>query len=685
MTDIRGGNESGINRNVSPNQPIRTEKIEIHQTPAGTINDIPPEATATVSTHPPAMGKGITTAPIQNINDTTTIKGLLNEMYSSLTESMVVNKKIPSELIKDCKAILFLTLLKGGSGTGILMTHNIYKKNWNAPCGISIKYKSSAINFPSEKIHYLILIPNNLESNRKITRFPINDYLLLGVDIPITFQNNNQIQDINSNQSLLYALDTLDINATEALTGAIITIDKASNQQFYQKIISETDILNGNIKLTSNTEHSKLYHLLNNWSGIKTANEIQQLPYECNANVPLYRYYIFNEKDYIPSHEQISQFPTLPFLNDIKKKKPGLKFSEVGKKIYQSFKHLLHPTKNQGQKNVHDTQTEHENVLTRKWIFDVNIPLYQYYCNNIIMYDHKQLSSLPKYPFHDDIVSKRYSLQKYNPIHAIKSYIQTNRRANAIYNYYYNRDENKSSTMKKHWIFDENIPLFQYYVVDNENQQLLANTIQYNKAFLSKLPIFPFIKDIKIRKYSLFKYNPITFSKRIYRQITTKLQHPNASKSPQQHPQHYHATISNENVLNDNTNMNTANTDIINTNTNTNMNMNTTNMNTPNLNTTNMNTTNLNTSNLNTANMNTNINTNMNTHSNMNAANADIFNTNTNMNTANPNLTNINTAGISNANNNNTPVHINNSSINATDKNLNKNDYKSNYNDTQNI
>jgi hypothetical protein len=218
----------------------------------------------------------------------------------------------------------------------------------------------------------------------------------------------------------------------------------------------------------------------------------------------------------------------------------------LAKKIYQSFKQIWPLDKNKHQTDVNDTHITNIHNITNMinvhnkeskkiyipWHLDENIPLYQYYMNNnLVGYDYKQLSNLPKFPFLHDIVGKHYSLQKFNPINAIKSYyksyIKTNRRANAIYNYYYNyNEEDKTTGQKRHWIFNENIPLYQYYAVYNENIPEMTHAIRYNKALLSKLSLFPFAKDIKIRKYSLFKYNPYYFGKKIYHRLSSKLADP---------------------------------------------------------------------------------------------------------------------------------------------------------------
>jgi len=468
-----------------------------------------------------------------------TMKELLHEMYVNLDDYIAVNKKISSQDIKECKVMMFLSLMKGGVGVGILMTHDIHKNSWNGPCAISISYASTATDFMCDKLKYLLLINNNRNYVEKIMSLASKQFLQLGNDIPISFHNNNSDNNDNEFRDNGLLLRLLNKEAADvvpiSLERTIVTMNKKLNHQYYQRNIEEIDILNGNILPTLDNDYYLLCRMLNDYIGAKWGNDdsSKKRHFEFDANIPLYQYYVFNEKELVTSYQQLLHLPTFPFANDIKKNNKdqplkNLKPWNFGQKIYHSFQNLWHSNKNKHHTNMNDDNNS--NVITKvdkTWHFDENVPLFQYYNkNNMINCDYKQLSSFPKFPFLHDIVSKHYSLQNYNPINVIKSYyksyIKTNRRANAIYNYYYNYNESKNINQKS-WIYNENMPLYQYYVVYNQNIPEMMHAIKYNKALLSKLPLFPFSKDIKIRKYSLFKYNPYYLGKKMYHQLSHKL------------------------------------------------------------------------------------------------------------------------------------------------------------------
>jgi len=61
--------------------------------------------------------------------------------------------------------------------------------------------------------------------------------------------------------------------------------------------------------------------------------------------------------------------------------------------------------------------------VEKQWHFDANVPLYQYYMNptEVKIYDTKQLSALPTFPFMNDVKTKKYKLQSFDPISFVKT------------------------------------------------------------------------------------------------------------------------------------------------------------------------------------------------------------------------------------------------------------------------
>jgi len=61
-------------------------------------------------------------------------------------------------------------------------------------------------------------------------------------------------------------------------------------------------------------------------------------------------------------------------------------------------------------------------------------------------------------------------------------------------------------SVEKQWHFDENTPLYQYYINTTEVKI-------YDKKQLCALPAFPFLNEVKSKKYKL---EPVRFVKNVY-------------------------------------------------------------------------------------------------------------------------------------------------------------------------
>jgi len=126
--------------------------------------------------------------------------------------------------------MMFFSLLKGGIGVGVLITHDIHRNKWNAPCGISISYVSKLIDVRLHKINYLVLMNNDRRNIEKIMSFPTKEFFQLGGNIPISVRNqsnNNNIDEFKENGLSLYFLTEEVTDFMKfTLEGTLITLHK---------------------------------------------------------------------------------------------------------------------------------------------------------------------------------------------------------------------------------------------------------------------------------------------------------------------------------------------------------------------------------------------------------------------------------------------------------------------------
>jgi len=125
----------------------------------------------------------------------------------------------------------------------------------------------------------------------------------------------------------------------------------------------------------------------------------------------------------------------------------------------------------------------YEKHTDQKYVFSDLSPLYQYYSHNEnakeIKYNYQILLHLPKFPYLRAIKSNKFRLRRYNPVRVIKDKMRTRK-------LHQKKDNRKSSS----WNLEENIPLYQYYMNENDNNKQKM----YDLKQLSALPKFPFFK-----------------------------------------------------------------------------------------------------------------------------------------------------------------------------------------------
>jgi len=327
-------------------------------------------------------------------NNIFTMDELINETYFGLRDYLTVEKKISPQKLRECKGLLFVSLMKGGVGVGIMLAHDIVRNEWNGPCAISVSYISTGIEFNMERINYVILI-----NNENMISLIAKGYLQIGSDIILT-QDIESVNVHEQRKSSLFLLTREASNMNMSLDNAIITINKQCNEQYYQKQVEVFDMLS-----VSDSNFSELWQLLNNYAGESTslattianktatvtasakaaANKINVMTATAATAVATAATTL--TKNINKDHSQPSQ----PFNSDNNNE--------------EKLKH----------EEIHRRKTEEKNKHI-KWYLNEGIPLFQYYwynkTENVTL---QQLSSLPSFPFLSDVKNQKFKLTKYIP------------------------------------------------------------------------------------------------------------------------------------------------------------------------------------------------------------------------------------------------------------------------------
>jgi len=374
------------------------------------------------------------------------------------------------------------------------LKHDTSLNKWYGTCAVSttgVSMKGTGVGV--EEIHAVLLIndenffPFLLQNSPNAS--DTTNKTVVGTDMTIVVGKVHDNYMVSSLPKIMSFSFSKGVNVDFAFEKIAIIVNNKINKDFYQATVNGEDIFNSKIKPIDNKNYFELCNQLTSCANVRNEKKhiiYQHRRFELSKNTPLYQYYMGNNKNIEYNYHQLSQLPSLPFINDVKNKKYSLINTKgwlLGKKIFRGFKKLFH-FQNESNKN------EDNKAKSKRFVFDANMPLYQYYTTGeFIKYDSKQLNALPKFPFVDDVRS-------YHNFDFWKSYFV--------------KDTKKVHHEKhKKYVFDELTPLYQYY---NYNENL--NEVKYNCKILSKLPKFPFSDDIKSNKFHLKQYNPIYIIKK---------------------------------------------------------------------------------------------------------------------------------------------------------------------------
>jgi lipid-binding SYLF domain-containing protein len=212
-----------------------------------------------------------------NVEHRFDMSGLIEEAHSTLKEflspHLAVEEQIPTKILSGAKAVVFLTVVKGGVGvsgavgTGIVIARN-EKGKWSGPCAILLTGVDIGLNIGIEKSDHIII----LRDDNAVRTFESIGQLKLGLDASIAAGPKGRDASIALSIGDKGYATTLSYSMAKgayiglSLEGQIITIRNDCNENYYGKKVDAGKILDGSIKAPKNKTLKEIYKILNTYS-----------------------------------------------------------------------------------------------------------------------------------------------------------------------------------------------------------------------------------------------------------------------------------------------------------------------------------------------------------------------------------------------------------------------------------
>jgi len=204
------------------------------------------------------------------------IEQALFTLQEFLSPHLAVEEQIPIKILSGAKAVVFLTVVKGGVGisgavgTGVVVARN-HKGKWGGPCAILLAGVDIGFNIGIEKSDHIII----LREDSAIRAFGSAGQLKLGLDASIAAGPKGRDASIgvhvgDKGYAATYAYSMAKgAYIGLSLEGQIITIRNDCNEQFYGKPVEASKILEGSVKPPKDKNLQQIYKILDAYAELK--------------------------------------------------------------------------------------------------------------------------------------------------------------------------------------------------------------------------------------------------------------------------------------------------------------------------------------------------------------------------------------------------------------------------------
>jgi len=204
--------------------------------------------------------------------------GLIQEAESSLQEflspRLKIEEQIPTKVLGGAKAVVFLTVYKGGIGvsgvfgSGLIVTRNDIG-HWSGPCAIALIGVDIGLNIGLEKSQHIII----LRDDTAVRAFASIGQLKLGVDASIAAgpigRDTSVGLSVGDKGYATMSSYSMAKGAYVGLSfeGQIIAVRNDCNEKYYGKKVTALEILDGTVKPPKNKHLKGIYKLIDEYTG----------------------------------------------------------------------------------------------------------------------------------------------------------------------------------------------------------------------------------------------------------------------------------------------------------------------------------------------------------------------------------------------------------------------------------
>jgi lipid-binding SYLF domain-containing protein len=213
----------------------------------------------------------------ENVHHMLDMQGLIEQAEATLHEflspHLKIEEQVPVKVLSGAKAVVFLTLIKGGVGlTGVVGTGIVIARNeighWSGPCAIALVGIDVGLNIGLEKSDHMII----LHDDAAVRAFASKGQLNLGMDASIAAGPKGRdasftfsIGDKGHATMVSYSI-AKGVYIGLSFEGQIIVVRNDCNEQYYGKKVEATKILDGTVKPPKNKRLTQMYKTIDDYT-----------------------------------------------------------------------------------------------------------------------------------------------------------------------------------------------------------------------------------------------------------------------------------------------------------------------------------------------------------------------------------------------------------------------------------
>jgi len=203
--------------------------------------------------------------------------GLIEQADATLQEflnsHLKIEEQLPAKVLKGAKAVVFLTMIKGGVGfTGVVGTGIVIARNeighWSGPCAIALVGVDIGLNIGVEKSDHIII----LHDDSAVSAFASNEQLKIGMDASIAAGPIGRDASVGvsiggeGHATMISYSKAKGAYVGLSFEGQVIVVRNDCNAQYYGKKVEASKILDGTVKPPKNKRLAQIYKIIDDYT-----------------------------------------------------------------------------------------------------------------------------------------------------------------------------------------------------------------------------------------------------------------------------------------------------------------------------------------------------------------------------------------------------------------------------------